>query len=284
MCIRDRVNRPDARHLYLNAFSDRVATRPLDSYHIYGAYVGIRWVPTSVASGLSGSFTPVNTSSPNRHFSVVTRQALKVLRFCAQGFRGPATYQRLVPNSTRHTRDAQRKAYEMIWGTAANTSPPTATTQTLGNKDTVKQLVTIHGPNGVRGRLWPHPRTEKVKSLPGCTLRRLTLRGSPGMTPRRVPVYLLQVYLLFLGIETDVSPSARGTFSPSPTRGRRAGWTGRSYRPFWTAGGPSSVTGVGSPGRCRHSSLVLVPSHRNLSISAAVFRRPAFLGCTTHGI
>ena len=39
---RELVNRPDARHLYLNAFSDRVATRPLDSYHIYGAYVGIR--------------------------------------------------------------------------------------------------------------------------------------------------------------------------------------------------------------------------------------------------
>ena len=39
---RELVNRPDARHLYLNAFSDRVATRPLDSYHISGAYVGIR--------------------------------------------------------------------------------------------------------------------------------------------------------------------------------------------------------------------------------------------------
>ena len=124
--------------------------------------------------------------------------------------------------------------------------------------------------------------TSVVKISPAVrrrrSLRRLTLRGSPGMTPRRAPVYLLQVYLLFLGIETDVPPSARGTFSPSPARGRRAGWTGRSYRPFWTAGGPSSVTGVGSPGRCRHSSLVLVPSHRNLSNSVAVFRRPAFLG------
>ena len=137
---------------------------------------------------------------------------------------------------------------------------------------------------GFRGRTGNHLDQSGVKISPAVRRNRYTLGGSPGMTPRRAPVYLIQVYLLFLGIETDAPPSARGTFSPSPTRGRRAGWTGRSYRPFWTAGGPSSVTGVGSPGRCRHSSLVLVPSHRNLSISAAVFRRPAFLGCTTHGI
>ena len=40
-----------------------------------------------------------------------------------------------------------------------------------------------------------HSANVGFKSLPGCTLWRLTLRGSPGMTPRRVPVYLLQVYL-----------------------------------------------------------------------------------------
>ena len=98
------------------------------------------------------------------------------------------------------------------------------------------------------------------------------------MTPRRAPVYLL-----FLGIDSGYR-LRREVPSPQPCEGGRAGWTGRSYRPFWTAGGPSSVTGVGSPGRCRHSSLVLVPSHRNLSNSAAVFRRPAFLGCDKLGV
>ena len=73
--------------------------------------------------------------------------------------------------------------------------------------------------------------TSVVKISPAVrrrrSLRRLTLRGSPGMTPRGAPVYLLQVYLLFIGIETDVPPLARGT---SPPFGTRAGWTGRSYR------------------------------------------------------
>ena len=100
----------------LNTFSDRGATRALHPYHICGAWLGIRTYPVALYQGLAAPSPQSGTSSPNRHFSVVARQALKVLRIHAQGFRRSATNQRLVPNvSTRHARGAQIQ-YEIIFG------------------------------------------------------------------------------------------------------------------------------------------------------------------------
>ena len=98
------------------------------------------------------------------------------------------------------------------------------------------------------GKLSPAVRRRRL-------LRRLTLRGSPGMTPRRVPVYLLQVYLHLGGryaFDVGSVPPPGGKYTQAAAR------RGPS--------GPAPLAAMTS------------------SISAAVFSRPAFLGWDSHGV